>query len=498
MVSLVPEVWDKSSFLRYTTEADGKFIFRRAEPGRYRLQARATGYPVQNYGQRSPNSQGMVLELTQGCRLLDLEFRLLPGGAISGIVYDENGEPAVGARVAALRSGLGPRRYLYSVTGAETNDHGEYRMFGLSPGRYFVRATLEEAVVRKTAVEDRRLQGFHPDSLEREGAIPLDLAAGNEMPEVNIVLQRVSGASIRGRVTSHMAGALRGQAVAYLVPLDDRAVLPDDVVPRATLQVETGEFEIKDVPSGSYVLFVATYYRDQHSFVRTSVEVTGGDVEGLHLTLTRPIEVSGRVRAEPAALPDFTHIHVRLEPFKVPFAMMAPTAEVKSDGSMRFRSVPPEEYRLQVQNLPEGFYVKSARLGGKDVLQDGPITVAEGSIGLLEITISPNGARIEGGVVEDGEPAPGATVVLIPDPPNRHREDLFRATQTDQHGAFLLSGIAPGDYRLFAWDAMEGEAYKAPEFIERYESQGSSVRIKEGGIQRAELRLIRAEEFAFK
>lgn len=133
-----------------------------------------------------------------------------------------------------------------------------------------------------------------------------------------------------------------------------------------------------------------------------------------------------------------------------------------------------------------------------DALREGFLTVPAGSVGQLEITISPKGGRIDGAVLEDGEAAPGATVALIPDAPHLHREDMYRLTQTDQHGTFSLTGIPPGDFKLFAWDVMEGEAYNAHEFIERDEAQGKAVHIKEGGIQREELRLIRAEEFATK
>ena len=38
----------------------------------------------------------------------------------------------------------------------------------------------------------------------------------------------------------------------------------------------------------------------------------------------------------------------------------------------------------------------------------------------------------------------------------------------------------PGDYTLFAWESVEGEAYYNPEFLKSYEGQGSALRVGEG------------------
>jgi hypothetical protein len=41
---------------------------------------------------------------------------------------------------------------------------------------------------------------------------------------------------------------------------------------------------------------------------------------------------------------------------------------------------------------------------------------------------------------------------LIPEDARRERRDLFRFVRTNQHGEFIMRGLAPGDYNLVAWE----------------------------------------------
>jgi carboxypeptidase family protein len=141
--------------------------------------------------------------------------------------------------------------------------------------------------------------------------------------------------------------------------------------------------------------------------------------------------------------------------------------------------------------LPEDFFVKSVRQGTADVLeQELSLT---GATGNLELVISANGGRIEGTVVDDQkQAASGATVVLVPEARLRARGDLFKATTTDQYGAFKLRGVPPGDYKLFAWEDVEVDSYKDPAFLEPYEKQGRPISVHEKSHEQVELPLIPA------
>src|SRR5688572_2299772 len=129
-----------------TTGDDGKFAFRNLPATEYRLVATRPGgtYNPAQYGQRDPRSQGTPLSLTEGEALKDVRLEMALTSAITGRVFDRNGEPVPYARVLAMQHWYHEgNRLLDFVQVVHTNDRGEYRLFWLPPGRYYVAARPE-------------------------------------------------------------------------------------------------------------------------------------------------------------------------------------------------------------------------------------------------------------------------------------------------------------------------------------------------------------------
>jgi hypothetical protein len=82
--------------------------------------------------------------------------------------------------------------------------------------------------------------------------------------------------------------------------------------------------------------------------------------------------------------------------------------------------------------------------------------------------------------------------VLVPDSARRPRGDLYKNALTDEMGRFEIRGIAPGNYKVFAWELVEFGAWQDPNFIRLHENRGSSVRITAGGRQSTDTVLIPA------
>ncbi len=138
-----------------TTRSDGHFTLNDIPKGRYRLSASMPGFVDEEYGQKRANGSGAVLDLMKEQSLQDIIIRLTPGGVISGRVYDQAGRPLEGTAIRAFR-----RRYqadgrssLSAVGFAATNDLGEYRLYWLPPGTYYLFAT----VCRSLAARGRNL-----------------------------------------------------------------------------------------------------------------------------------------------------------------------------------------------------------------------------------------------------------------------------------------------------------------------------------------------------
>jgi hypothetical protein len=60
----------------------------------------------------------------------------------------------------------------------------------------------------------------------------------------------------------------------------------------------------------------------------------------------------------------------------------------------------------------------------------------------------------------------------------------------DSGGRFTISGVPPGDYKLFAWDEIDRGAYLDPDFLQPYEDFGKAVRVEEGSNVTLQLDLI--------
>ena len=122
-----------------TTGADGKFALKNVEPGSYRIAVARNGYARQEYGQRVFGGQGRVITVAAGQAITSIAFQLTPAGTVSGVVQDSSGEALAGAQVQLLRSTYNSdgERTLQAAGGDRTNDRGEYRVYWITPGRYY-------------------------------------------------------------------------------------------------------------------------------------------------------------------------------------------------------------------------------------------------------------------------------------------------------------------------------------------------------------------------
>ncbi|MCU1260130.1 MAG: hypothetical protein JWO80_3015, partial [Bryobacterales bacterium] len=57
----------------------------------------------------------------------------------------------------------------------------------------------------------------------------------------------------------------------------------------------------------------------------------------------------------------------------------------------------------------------------------------------------------------------------------------FKTAITDSGGHYELRGVAPGKYRLFAFEDMEPLAYQNPQFVRRLDGLGQEVSITQSG-----------------
>ncbi|MEP7309422.1 MAG: carboxypeptidase-like regulatory domain-containing protein [Acidobacteriota bacterium] len=512
-----------------TTAQDGRFVFDQVKPGEYRLVAtRSGGYVPGEYGQRSATGLGISFELSAGQQMRNVQLLLTPTAAISGRVYDREG-PVGKLQVQALkpvyRDG---QRMLTIVQSVQTDDRGEYRLFWLPPGSYYITArpftgrdanqtiissgvhiseplrvgTFEQAsspvITSRTlssgeVMEETQVPVYYPGRTDVGAATRIDLRSGSSADGVDIALTTgvVRTRRIRGVVLAN------GQPVAAAgLTAIPRTGDPSLLIPSGQTTAD-GSFDIAGVVPGAYFVFA-----------RTNPGMTGGlalqvgdaDVDNLVIPVTSGARVTGRFvidgRARSGGDLDMAVLRatLRRDPDVIGMPQAGPTFSPPPapDGSFELQGVPPGDFRVSVRALPPDAYIKSMRLGGVDVL-DGGLHIAGAPRDTLEIVIGANGGGLTGTAVNARqEPVSNATVVVVPGPADRHRIDLYRSTTTDNAGRFHIRGLAGGRYAAFAWTAIEAGAWMDPEIVRSYESHAKSIAIRDGNDETIQLTAIAA------
>jgi len=151
----------------------------------------------------------------------------------------------------------------------------------------------------------------------------------------------------------------------------------------------------------------------------------------------------------------------------------------------------PEKFRLNIQGQPQGSYVKHIQFGGVDITHD-YLDLTSGSGGTLEILLSPKAASVSGVVRNaNGDPVPNVPVTLwTPGQPGNGVYDPPRGANTDASGAFTLSNLAPGEYRVAAWEDIEPGLVQNPDFRARFESSAAKVVLQESSQATVDLRVV--------
>jgi len=501
------------------SDENGNFKIENIPPGTYRLIGERVGFLRQGYGSRTPGGQGAPLNLTEGQYLKGLEFRLTPQGVILGLILDEHGDPqpyatvmaysADGTASAGIASAgrMGGQAGTGAASTATANDVGEFRLAGLAPGRYLILASSSgRGAARGPALgrgmagrgaqsggeEEAPLPTYYPSVTDPAAAVPVEVGPGQEIGGINITLRSGSLFIVAGRITNAASQDLSGMMV-MLVP---RSTRPGLFMNRGAAQVRAdGTFEIARVAPGSYYLLVQRTGRQAGPGIagKVMVDVAGADVSGLLVPVTEPVSVNGAVKIEGQSEgASLQRIMVTLIPADG-LPVGSPGARVADTGAFKIDSVFPDRYFLNVSGLPETVYIKAVRLGGQDATQRG-IDLSSARSGVqLELTLSTKASTIEGTVTLDDQPATGAYVAVLADPLRPERSYLNKFAVADQDGRFTIRGLAPGDYRVYAFEEAPAGLARDPGLATPYERHSVKIDLDEGESKRVELRAIRRE-----
>lgn len=467
-----------------TTDSNGQFLAELA-PGNYLAQAQRNGYV------ETPAATA-TFTIAAG-ETPAVTLKLTPHGVVSGRVVDEEGEPVAHAQVQALRwmSLQGRPRTLQPNGYSSTNDLGEFRIFGLAPGRFLLSAQAGPAgppgARAQASPRQAYTEVYFPGVTDAASAQALEVTPGSVRAGVEIRLVQVAVVSILGKVSPlPVSSDPVGTGPVRLNPAGLNETGPGGYVPerRSGMNVHItlksnrpgsaqphyaqpngrGEFQFNDIPSGSYTLTASTqnHPQDRRS-ARLTLEVGTRDITNVALTLEPLPTLRGRIRCEepvPLAAMSF---------FLDPKAGAPVGVYGRSDAQGQFEITNLERlaYRPRVAGLPRGYYVKSIQLGSFDVTDT--LDATAGVAGEVTVTLAKGTAEVSGLVLSrDQKPASGILVLLL-----NARREVVLSRPSNALGQYSLKEVQPGDYRLAL--ATSTEFLADADTVERLYLEGQSL-----------------------
>jgi hypothetical protein len=454
------------------------------KPGFYQ---RRPGY---NYGSGlsavSPGDDQYVAIGPDSANMLVIKLALTPASVITGTVQDFDGDAVEGVTVKAVQSViLEGRKRWQQVAMVSTDEDGHFRMANLQAGRYYV-AVLPGSYRRSLADFSKgQITGYpaavyYPASADRASALPLDLKPGEKL-ELPFELRKVPAFKVSGS----LVGATN---VAY-VPVQLTNDEGTDIYFSASYKRDSTEFEFYAVPAGHYVLRAANGY---HAEVALNVERNITDLSlAWHAAISVPVTLRTEFSRSDPSLPMQTG-KPALGLLSVIFHDVGADQEdvrhgldVAKDGSLQLKDLSPGRYLLEFK--PILGYVYSARCGGTDLLRE-PLTISD-SMPPIEVTLRDNTGSLTVDL-DSAEPHSRATLLVVSDAPGISPTFVPLPDRAE----ITLPNMAPGQYSVFAFDAIDQIEYRNPDVVDQYAARASHVTVAPGNNAKASVEVIHTAE----
>jgi hypothetical protein len=450
--------------------------------------------------------------LAEGQAIDSLDIALPRGGVITGRVVDPYGEPAarVDVRPLLIRLGGEPTQ---TGPGATTDDLGQFRLFGLTPGTYIVRADLRMGMFSPGPYE---VEGepvgfsttFAPGTPSRSDAARIRVVAGGEA-SVDIRLLESRMFKITGAVLNS-----NGEPATAV----DVSLIHNDGGSSSSYGTSigpNGTFTFRNVPPGTYEISARLQPPRLMGpgqppsgpptileMGSARVDVSTVDVENVMVAMRPGEAVSGQIVFEDAPPPEFK-ANLSLQPTerRLSMGMMSPVTVTGTTFQARglFGS-----YVIRGGLTGGGgqWTLKAVLLNGKDVT-DVPVAFSSAHSGHLQVVFTTRSSSLEGTITDDaGNPTRDAHVLIFGTDedswvPFSSRTRNGGSPRQDD-GKFTVRGLRDGRYYVVALPpglVMIG-GFQPPDhdLMESLKKVATEVVLNPGETRTVDLRVIRFEQ----
>jgi hypothetical protein len=409
--------------------------------------------------------------------ITNVDFDLIPGGTITGMVTDITGKPMPQQPVLLTFVSPQPNPTLFGrnpfltpfISGYfRTDTAGFYRIAGIPPGTYLV--SVGPHITAFTAFRGRPAfrQTFFPSTTERANARPIEIAEAANIQNIDIKLgPAVATFSVSGKVVDHSTGApISG--VSFDLEIEESGERGE--IPKAGTSNANGEFKLENLPTGHYSIKVSEERGQQNGeFFGTSswFDIRDSNVAGIELRVEGTLSIFGTVvianTNEPVVLAKASQLDLLFE------------VSPNDRGPILFKRVrPTSNLTFSVSGLKPG-RVRVHLNSDKQVAESGLrfLRIELGSNPIREFEIGPDkqvqelrvilvhgSGSLRGSVkLENGSLPANARIAA-----NIKDDKGFNAgTWVDTNGNFLLSALPAGTYTLTVTAEEPGKRTLGPE-----------------------------------
>jgi hypothetical protein len=473
---------------RVFTDRNGAYSIKNVLPGAYVVEAQAPGFLKAAYGERGQDGAAEEIELKAGEKLQNIDLRLLPDGVISGTIFDHVHRPVKGIRVDALHRAFyrGGSVALFENATTKTDELGRFRLAALDPGSYYIQVAGHYGTfVTQSAEPGKRTYAamYYPRAASISEAERVPVAAAEEHSGIDIILPKPDRTyTIHGTISNFEMKKDSNDPYITLIAAPGTG---DFSAPSETWTAKiqaNGSFSIPGIPPGDYSLGPYTYDSPPGGAIGSPVVIRDGDVI-VNIPMQQPGEVKGKVVLDAGA----GAILFRLMSIQLQSAddgslpMPLGFSGISEDGGFDIPNIPPGLYHISVETpRTSPNYLKEAQCSGVDYTTQ-PLTISSGAmIGNCKLTIANDSGIVDGQAMNDDKPVREMEIVAIPQSRALRRSPAFSRMAlrpTDADGRFVLVGLIPGDYLLFAVPEDPERGYFALDFADRNSICGEPVTI---------------------
>jgi len=466
------------------SDADGRFTLAGVPAGTHRVMANKQGYASAQLEGRKRSAPGwfggVFFTVAAGEQITNAVIRLNPWGIVIGRVVDSNAAPVDGASVSLVQKIYDDQGKLNDLPFglAQTNDLGEYRIFGIDPGEYYLRVDGEPF---------SDIRGiYYPGVTDFSRAISVVVKLGADVRVSDVILPPANPSTSK-RVPVHVrlineTGAAPGQI--WFAHWGLAGTPGNGAASGARFFGDPDSWDIRGgLLPGENEISLGWTTPQGRAFGQKTIQV-GTEEMTVDLAIRLGASVTTRAVLE---APDGStrplgglRLSFMGHPSSVQFNPGSTPRTVTNDaGVLILTSVPQIPYDVSFNGLPEDAYIIRARQGSRDLLSE---TAEVSGETLIDVVVGSGGGTVEGTVLDSkGRKTEGAMVVLVPEPAFRGTAARYASANADQNGRFAVHGIAPGTYKMFSWLEFYGDApYLNEEFMRTYENTGKEIKIERG------------------